>query len=173
MNPHHLKVYMTASTLSSIKKRAAKSGKSASEIALEWIESGLNNPSGFGDGSDAGHDPETIRNPWTIDMEHIREIVSEAVMNAMKGGGAGIPPETLRYLVQDLARTENLLRQLSNFFSPGKFEEHEERVRIAGKKSDRILKELNLDGIEDVDMRPMRVLSREEAEAELKAMGIE
>jgi hypothetical protein len=106
-------------------------------------------------------------------MEHIREIVSEAVMNAMKGGGAGIPPETLRYLVQDLARTENLLRQLSNFFSPGKFEEHEERVRLAGKKSDRILKELNLDGIEDVDRIEVREMTPEETAQMLKEMGIE
>ncbi len=154
-----LPVNLSASTLSAIKKRATNSGKSASEIVRELVESGLNNPSRFRDGSGAGHGPETIR-----------EAVSEAVMEALKGGGSGIPPEVLRYLVQDLAKTENLLRQLSLFFSPGKAKEHEERVRIARQKSNRILKNLNLNEIEDVD-RP-EVLSQEEAEKMLREMGI-
>lgn len=154
-----LPVNLSASTLSAIKKRAMNSGKSASEIVRELVESGLNNPSGFRDGSGAGHGPETIR-----------EVVSEAVMEALKGGGSGIPPELLRYLVQDLAKTENLLRQLSLFFSPGKPKEHEERVRIARQKSNRILKNLNLNVIEDVD-RP-EVVPQEEAEKMLREMGI-
>jgi hypothetical protein len=52
-----LPVNLSASTLSAIKKRAMNSGKSASEIVRELVESGLNNPSGFRDGSGAGHGP--------------------------------------------------------------------------------------------------------------------
>ena len=105
-------------------------------------------------------------------MDEIRKAVSEAVMEGIKGGGAGIPPETLRFLVQDVAKIENLLRQLSLFFSPGKFDEHAERVRIAEQKSERILKKLKLDEVEDVDRIERKVLTKEETDQMLKEMGI-
>lgn len=166
MKNSYIKVYMTTSTKEAIKNRAAKSGKPDSKIALEWIESVLNNSSESEDESRAG-------SSRTIEMDEIRKAVSEAVMEGIKGGGAGIPPETLRFLVQDVAKIENLLRQLSLFFSPGKFDEHAERVRIAEQKSERILKKLKLDEVEDVDRIERKVLTKEETDQMLKEMGIE
>lgn len=140
MKLRRLPVNLSDDILILIKKRAGLEGKSASEIARELIESALDNPSGSGDESRAG-------SPREIDTDKIRE----AVMDAMKAVGHGIPPEALRYLVQDVAKIEDFSRQLSLLLSPGKLKEHEERWRIAAQKSNRILKGLKLDGIEDVD----------------------
>ena len=166
MNNKLLKVYVTDTTLSSIKKRGAESGKSTSEIARELIEFAITNRFEVGEGP--------------VSEEHRAGPPRSEVMDAMKGGGAGIPPETLRYLVQDLARTENLLRQLSRLLSEGKtgdrardFEEHMERVRMAKQKSVRILKNLKLDEIEDVDRIEITESTPEETAQMLKEMGIE
>ena len=156
-------VRVTDSTLSTIKKRAVSEGKTASEFLRELLASVLDHPSESGYESGA-------KTPGEIDRNGIRESVSEAVMEAMQAGGSGIPPEALRYLVQDLAKTENLLRQFSLSMATGKPKEHEERVRIAKQKSNRILKNLKLNEIEDVD-RP-EVTSKEEAEKMLREMGI-
>ena len=165
MGYKRIDVRVTDSTLSAIKKRAGSEGKSASEIARGLIESALDNPSGSGDKSRTG-------SSRIIEMDEIRKAVSEAVVEGIKGGGEGIPPETLRFLVQDVAKIENLLRQLSLFFSPGKFDEHAERVRIAEQKSERILKKLKLDEVEDVDRIERKVLTKEETDQMLKEMGI-
>lgn len=157
-------VRVTDTTLSTIKKRAVSEGKTASEFLRELLASVLDHPSESGYESGA-------KTPGEIDRNGIRETVSEAVMEAMQaGGGSGMSPEALRYLVQDLAKTENLLRQISLSMATGKPKEHEERVRIAKQKSNRILKNLKLNEIEDVD-RP-EVTSKEEAEKMLMEMGI-
>jgi hypothetical protein len=156
-------VRVTDSTLSTIKKRAVSEGKTVSEFLRELLASVLDHPSG------SGYESGT-KSPGEIDRNGIRETFSEAVMEAMQAGGSGMPPEALRYLVQDLAKTENLLRQISLSMATGKPKEHEERVRIAKQKSNRILKNLKLNEIEDVD-RP-EVTSKEEAEKMLREMGI-
>ncbi|MHB1287386.1 MAG: ribbon-helix-helix protein, CopG family [Leptospirales bacterium] len=159
-----LNVCLPNTDLDAVRKLAAASGKTAADIIRESVRAHLDQP--------------TSRPPREIDTDKIREAVSEAV--AMKGGGAGIPPETLRYLVQDLARTENLLRQLSRLLSEGKtgdrardFEEHMERVRMAKQKSARILKNLKLEEIEDVDRLEITESTPEETAQMLKEMGIE
>lgn len=173
MSLKRLQVNLSDSTLSFLRKRGAESGKSASEIVRELVESVLDNPSGGRDESRAG-------SSRVIEMDAIREAVSEAVMDAMKGGETGVPPEALRFLIQDLARTENLLRQISRLLSEGKtgdrardFEEHMERVRMAKQKSVRILKNLKLDEIEDVDRIEITESTPEETAQMLKEMGIE
>lgn len=171
MSLKRLQVNLSDSTLSFLRKRGAESGKSASEIVRELVESVLDNPSGGRDESRAG-------SSRVIEMDAIREAVSEAV--AMNGGGPGVPPEALRFLIQDLAKTENLLRQISRLLSEGKtgdrardFEEHMERVRMAKQKSVRILKNLKLDEIEDVDRIEITESTPEETAQMLKEMGIE
>ena len=179
---------------SKLRSFAASCGKSVSEFASDLIRSGLEKCSGSG----FDLDPETIRNavesalgnregsaPGSgtapeIDRDSIREAVSEAVMDAMKGGEPSVPPEALRFLIQDLAKTENLLRQISRLLSEGKtgdrardFEEHMERVRMAKQKSARILKNLKLDEIEDVDRIEIKESTPEETAQMLKEMGIE
>ncbi len=161
MGKTKLIVYMEKSILSSIEKEAISEGKSKSEIAADLIGSALANRSGSGGGGTPG-----------IDTDKIREAVSEADMEILKRGGSGVPPEALRYLVQDMAKTENLLRQISLLLSAGNFKEHAERVRIAEHKSERILKNLKLDAIEDVDRIERRVLTKEESAQMLREMGI-
>jgi hypothetical protein len=161
MGKTKLIVYMEKSILSSIEKEAISEGRSKSEIAADLIASALANRSGSGGGGTPG-----------IDTDKIREAVSEAVGEVLKLGGSGVPPEALRFLVADVAKTENLLRQISLLLSAGNFKEHAERVRIAEHKSERILKNLKLDAIEDVDRIEMKVLTKEESEQMLKEMGI-
>ena len=161
MGKTKLIVYMEKSILSSIEKEAISEGKSKSEIAADLIGSALGSRSGSGGGGTPG-----------IDTDKIREAVSEAVGEVLKLGGSGVPPEALRFLVADVAKTENLLRQISLLLSAGNFKEHAERVRIAEHKSERILKNLKLDAIEDVDRIEMKVLTKEESEQMLKEMGI-
>ena len=157
-----LQVNLTDSTLSTLKKWAAKSGKSASETARELIDSGL----------EARAIKESVP---------VSGLPPEAVMDVMKEVGHGVPPEALRYLVQDMAKTEDLLRQISRLLSEGgsgsptdNFKVHEERVRIAEQKADRILKKLNLREVEDVDRFVLaeHILSKEETDQMLKEMGI-
>ena len=106
------------------------------------------------------------------------EIAADLIASALgsrsgsERGGSGVPPEALRFLVADVAKTADLLRQISRLLSAEKFKDHEERVRIAEKKSDRILKKLNLDAIEDVDRFVMGAMSKEETDQMLKEMGI-
>ena len=172
MGKTKLIVYMEKSILSSIEKEAISEGKSKSEIAADLIASALGNRSGSGGGGTPG-----------IDTDKIREAVSEAVMELLKRGGSGVPPEALRYLVQDMAKTEDLLRQISRLLSEGgpgspaeNYKVHEERVRIAEQKADRILKKLNLREVEDVDRfvlaEHIKVSTKEETEQMLKEMGI-
>ena len=161
MGKTKLIVYMEKSMLSSIEKEAISEGKSKSEIASDLIGSALESRSGSGAGSTPGSDTDKIR-----------EAVSEAVMDLVKSVGHGIPPETLRFLIADVAKTENLLRQISLFLSPGNFKEHEERIRIAKHKSERILKKLKLDAVEDVDRIEIRHVEGEEAAQMLREMGI-
>ena len=155
---------------SALRRRAAFEGRSVSEYAEDLIKSALNNPSGSWEGSAVGE--HGAGPPRDIDTDKSREAVSEAVMEVLKAVGPGLPPKVLRYLVQDTAKTENLLRQISRLLSPGNFKEHEERVRIAEQKSERILKKLKLDAIEDVDRLEMKVLTKEESDQMLKEMGI-
>ena len=161
MGKTKLIVYMEKSILSSIEKEAISEGKSKSEIAADLIGSALGSRSGSGGGG-----------TQEIDTDKIRKALSEAVMDIVKSVGHGIPSDALRYLVQDLAKTENLLRQISLSLSAGNFKEHAERVRIAEHKSERILKNLKLDAIEDVDRIEMKVLTKEETDQMLKEMGI-
>lgn len=162
MGKTKLIVYMEKSILSSIEKEAISEGKSKSEIAADLIASALANRSGSGGGGTPG-----------IDTDKIREAVSEAVGEVLKLGGSGVPPEALRFLVADVARTEQLLRQISyEVFSPGDYKKHEERYRSAEQKADRVLKKLNLWEVEDVDRIEMKVLTKEETEQMLKEMGI-
>ena len=172
MGKTKLIVYMEKSILSSIEKEAISEGKSKSEIAADLIASALGSRSGSGGGGTPG-----------IDTDKIREAVSEAVMELLKRGGSGVPPEALRYLVQDMAKTEDLLRQISRLLSEGgsgspaeNYKVHEERVRIAEQKADRILKKLNLREVEDVDRfvlaEHIKVATKEETEQMLKEMGI-
>ena len=97
MGKTKLIVYMEKSILSSIEKEAISEGKSKSEIAADLIGSALGSRSGSGGGGTPGIDPDKIRNT-----------VSEAVMEVLKRGGFGVPPEALRFLVADVARTEQL-----------------------------------------------------------------
>ena len=166
---------------STLKRRAAFEGRSVSEYAEDLIKSALNNPSETGEGSVVEEHREGP--PQEIDTDKIRDTVSEAVMDVMKEVGHGVPPEALRYLVQDMAKTEDLLRQISRLLSEGgsgspadNFKVHEERVRIAEQKADRILKKLNLREVEDVDRfilaEHIKVSTKEETEQMLKEMGI-
>ena len=165
MGLKRIDVRVTDSTLSTVKKRAVSEGKTVSEFIREMLEFVLDNPSG-------SRDESGVRSSWPIGMDTIPEAVSEAVMEVLKREGSGVPPEVLRYLVQDTAKTENLLRQISRLLSPGNFKEHAERVRIGEHKSGRILKNLKLDSIEDVDRIEMKVLTKEESDQMLKEMGI-
>ncbi len=153
---------------SRLRKRAAFEGRSLSEYAEDLIKSALNNESGEG----GVVEEHRAGPPREINTDEIREAVSGAVMDSMKAVGPGLPPEVLRYLVQDTAKTANLVRQISRILSPGNFKEHEERVRIAEHKSERILKNLRLDAIEDVDRVERKILTKEESEQLLKEMGI-
>ena len=88
--------------------------------------------------------------------------------------GHGLSPEVLRYLVQDTAKTEQLLRRISyEVFSPGDYKKHEDRYNHAKQKADRILKKLSLEGIGDADEdEKPRELTKEETEQMLKEMGL-
>ena len=120
MGKTKLIVYMEKSILSSIEKEAISEGKSKSEIAADLIGSALGSRSGSG----RGGTPE-------IETNKIREAVSEAVMEVLKRGGGGVPPEALRFLVADVARIEQLMRQISlEVFSPGDYKKHEERYLL-------------------------------------------
>lgn len=168
-------VRVTDSTLSSLKKRAVSEGKSASGIARLLIETGLENrleKVGGGEG-DVLEGTPSGRPRREIDADKIRDAVSEAVREVLS-------PELLRYLVQDTAKTENLLRQISLLISekePGSraknFEVHAERVRNAKQKADRILKKLSLEGIGDADEdEKPRELTKEETEEMLRREGL-
>ncbi len=153
MNNKLLKVYVTDSTLSTLKKRVAESGKSASETARELIE--------FAFSARAVKESASVSG-----------IAPEAVMEVQERGGSGVSPEALRFLVADVAKAENLLRQISRLLAAENFKEHEERVRIAEHKSERILKNLNLEEVEDVDRLEIKVSTKEETAQILKEMGI-
>ena len=162
---------------STLKRKAAFEGRSVSEYVGDLIKSALNNPSVSEEGSAVAEHREGP--PREIDTDKIREAVSSAVMDVMQRGGSSVPPEALRYLVQDIAKTEDLLRQISRLLSEGgsgspadNFKVHEERVRIAEQKADRILKKLNLREVEDVDRLETHILSKEETDQMLKEMGI-
>ena len=166
---------------STLRRRAAFEGRSVSEYAEDLIKSALNNPSGSWEGSAVGE--HGAGPPRDIDTDKIREAVSEAVMEVLKAVGPGLPPKVLRYLVQDTAKTENLLRQISRLLSESglgspaeNYKIHEERVRIAEQKSARILKKLKLDAIADVDRLEIgvdiKVSTKEETAQMLKEMGI-
>lgn len=123
---------VTPAMFARVTKAASASGKSRSAFVRDLIEAGL--------------EGTTMK-----ESVPVSGISLETVMEAVKSEGSGVPPEVLRFLVADVAKTENLLRQISLLLSPGNFKEHEERIRIAEKKSERILKSLRLSDIEDVD----------------------
>ena len=154
MNNKFLKIYLKDSTLkNAVKKRAAELGKSISETGKELIESALTGAS-------------------TRESLPVTGIGPVSVAEPPKRNEWNVPPEVLRYLVQDLAKTENLLRQISRLLSPESFKAHEERVRIAEQKAERILKSLDLDGLEDVDRLEIRTSTPEETESILREIGI-
>ena len=111
-----LQVNLTDSTLSTLKKWAAKSGKSASETSRELIESGL----------EARAIKESVP---------VSGLPPEAVMDVNKAVGHGIPPEALRFLVADVVRTGALLRQIScEVFSPGDYKNMRNDTEVRSKK---------------------------------------
>ena len=95
MGKTKLIVYMEKSILSSIEKEAISEGKSKSEIAADLIGSALGSRSGSGGGG-----------TQEIDTDKIRKALSEAVGEVLKLGRSGVPPEALRFLVADVARTD-------------------------------------------------------------------
>ena len=140
MKTYTLKVYASNSLAQKLKKIAALRGKSVSETAAEMIDIGLNLPeSSTTEGSTVG-----------------------SVSFGEHPSASGLSPEIVRYQVQNLAKIENLLRQISRLLSPGNAKEHIERVRVAEGKAKRILKKLKMDAIEDVDRIEMEVLTEEE-----------
>lgn len=161
MGKTKLIVYMEKSILSSIEKEAISEGRSKSEIAADLIGSALGSRSGSGGGG-----------TQEIDTDKIREAFSETIREVLPREGSGVSQEALRLLIEKVSQTENLLRQISLFLSPGDFKKHAERVRISEQTSERILKKLKLDAIEDVDRIEMKVLTKEETDQMLKEMGI-
>ena len=88
MSNKRLRVFLSDSTLSSLKKRAVSEGKSASGIALEWIEAGLENrlEKGGGGEGDVLEGTPAGRPRREIDTDKIRDTVSEAVREVLKAG---------------------------------------------------------------------------------------
>ena len=148
-----MRVCVTSAMFAGVTKAASANGRSRSAFVRDLIEAGL--------------EGTTMK-----ESVPVSGVSLETMMEAVKSEGSGVPPEVLRFLVADVAKTENLLRQISLLLSPGNFKEHEERIRIAEKKSERILKNLRLSDIEDVDRIETKVLTKEESEQMLKEMGI-
>ena len=155
-----IQVNVTNELFAAIKKREVALGKSRSSATAELIEAGLN----------------CFFSPVSGSMKEsvpVSGIAPEAVTELQNRERSGVSLEALRYQVQNSAKIENLLRQISRLLSPGNFKEHEERVRIAEQKAKRILKKLKMDAIEDVDQIEMEVLTQEESEQMLKDLGLD
>ena len=154
-----IQVNVTNELFAAIKKREVALGKSRSSATAELIEAGLN----------------CFFSPVSGSMKEsvpVSGIAPEAVAELLNRERSGLSPEALRYQVQNLAKIENLLRQISRLLSPGNAKEHMERVRVAEGKAQRILKKLKMDAIEDVDRVERKILTKEESEQLLKEMGI-
>lgn len=152
-----IQVNITKEIFAAIKKREVALGKSRSSAAAELIVAGL--------AHFAAPVPETIK-----ESDSVSGIAPEAVAELLNRERSGLSPEALRYQVQNLAKIENLLRQISRLLSPGNAKEHMERVRVAEGKAQRILKKLKMDAIEDVDRMEMEVLTEGEM---LKDLGLD
>ncbi|MGL3709468.1 hypothetical protein ACSYAY_01190 [Leptospirillum ferriphilum] len=153
MNNKPLKIYLSSSTLSTLKKRAVLEGKRFSEFGRDLIESALSGGT-------------------RVEPAPVHGISLEAGMGSLPQGEAVLSPEALRYLVQDMAKTAGFVRQISLRLAEGKPKEHETSLKVAEGKARDVLKELNLDGVRDVDPFILKETPPEETEELFRKMGI-
>jgi len=153
-----LPVNLSDSTLSAIKKRAFSEGKSASEIARELIESGLENRPG-GEGSGSGLDLESLRPIvlseskkaiWEVREEdgNTKELMKELGLSESPDCVLGLSPEIVRYLVLTLGRLHSLsTKVLSHLPIPGVPDgERKDWLIMEPVEAQEVLKKLNSEG---------------------------
>ena len=146
-------VNLPDSIKSALVKRAASEGKSASELAREWIEERINSPSGTGPGPD----------PVEAFKKAIRELKKEGegeedyrviladILPELKNtpGPDGLSPSVVRYLVETQARIDFLLQKVLGFadmpgVTPG---ERQDWVKVSERNAQDVLNNLNLGGV--------------------------
>lgn len=137
MGYQRMDLRVSDSTLSAIKKRAVAEGTSASEIARRALDAAFDNPEGDKVGTGFGVESETIRKvveellgtdfavrmkilvpEWKVTLADMDFPSSPGLPGSESG--PGIPPEIVRYLVETLGRSHNLLdKVLSHLHVPG------------------------------------------------------
>ena len=156
MGKPKLIVYMTDSTLSSIKKRAFTEGTSASEIARRVLEAAFDNQSGAREGTGSVIEHETLRKlavkmdhlvpDWKIDLADMDLELDRGL--SVSESGPGVPPEVVRYLVETLGRLHSLSSKvLSHLPIPGVPDgEREDWLKMEPIEAQEVLKKLNIGG---------------------------
>jgi len=150
MRRRELKVYMPDEILSAIKKRAGSGGKSASEIARELIESALAHPSASGEvalsGRGPGMDLEMLKTAIGQERSEHEETQRELAKMGLlpdSPNGSGISPRIIKFQVETLTNTYELLRKLDLALEPDK---HMDRVTYAEGRAAETVTTLNLGG---------------------------
>ncbi|MCL4485078.1 MAG: hypothetical protein M1537_01865 [Nitrospirae bacterium] len=147
-------VNLPDSIKSALVKRAASEGKSASELAREWIEERINSPSGTVPGSD----PVEAFKKAVRELkkegegeEDYRVILADLGLESLKTtpGPDGLSPSIVRYLVETQARIDFLLRKVVDFgdmpgVTPG---ERQDWVKVSELNAREALKNLKLGGV--------------------------
>jgi hypothetical protein len=130
-------VRVTDEALSAIKKRAGSGGKSASKIVRELIESALAHPSGSGEVAILGRGPgmdlemlKTAIGQERSEHEETQRELAEMGLLPDSPNGSGISPRIIKFQVEALMKTYELLRKMSLFLEP---DEHSKRIEYVEK----------------------------------------
>ncbi|MHB8370636.1 MAG: hypothetical protein ACYDBP_13290 [Leptospirales bacterium] len=136
MGYKRMDVRVTDKTLSAVKKRAVSEGKSASEIARELIEVGLENRTGGEvalSGRGPGMDLEMLKTAIDQERSEYKETQRELARMGLLPDApdeSGLSPRIIKFQVEALIKTYELLRKMSLFLEP---DEHKKRIDYAEK----------------------------------------
>lgn len=153
MGYQRMDLRVSDSTISAIKKRAFSEGKSASKIVRELIESALARTSGSSElavlGGGPGMDLEILKKAIGEERDEHEKTRSElAAMGLLPDSqnGSGLSPQMIKFQVETLTKTYELLRKVSLHLSQENTKDHEDRVKYAEAMAMETVKNLNLGG---------------------------
>ncbi|MDA8150391.1 MAG: hypothetical protein M0041_04540 [Nitrospiraceae bacterium] len=151
MSFRRLQVNLPQEILSEIKKRAFSEGISESKIAWKLIEIGLTAQPGSSElavlGGGAGMDLEMLKKAIGEERDEHEKTRSElAAMGLLPDppNGSGLSPQMIKFQVETLTKTYELLRKVSLHLSQENTKEHEDRLKYAEAMAMEIVKNLNL-----------------------------
>ena len=151
MGYQRMDLRVSDSTISAIKKRAFSEGISESKIAWKLIEIGLTAQPGSSElavlGGGPGMDLEMLKKAIGEERDEHEKIRSElAAMGLLPDSqnGSGLSPQMIKFQVETLTKTYELLRKVSLHLSQENTKDHEDRVKYAEAMAMETVKNLNL-----------------------------